>query len=220
LGKALAHFFHGKGATVIIHYHTSEKEAKALQLTLGERCAIYEADLRKESEINQLFTKIYEDHKKIDVLINTVGNFIYKPFEEVSSEDFADVMETNLQAAFSCSKQVLPKMMEQKSGQIINFGCAGADRMPIKELTTPYYIAKTGVIMLTKIMARTYASEGIQVNCISPGVLENSVADVAHIPAGRRATFEDICNAAYFLLSPEAAYCNGTNLEVAGGWTP
>ena len=203
-----------------MHYHSSQTEAEQLQKELGDRCAIYRANLRVQGEIDELFSKIKNNHGDVDILFNTVGNFIYKPFDEVSVDDFSDVMETNLQATFACSKAVLPSMQLKGAGHIINFGCAGADRMPIKELTTPYYIAKTGIIMLTKIMARTYASKGIHVNCISPGILETSVASVAEIPAGRRASFEDIYQAALFLLSPEADYCNGTNLEVSGGWTP
>lgn len=220
LGRALAFFFAQHGAKVALHYHTSQAEAEEIQKELGEACRTYQANLRNQQEIDGLFAAIYQDFQRVDVLINTVGNFIYKPFDEVSVEDFADVMETNLAATFACSKAVLPGMQQQGSGQIINFGCAGADRMAIKELTTPYYIAKTGVIMLTKITARTYADQGIRVNCISPGVLETSIASVPNLPAGRKASFDDIANAVHFLLSPEAAYCNGSNLEVAGGWIP
>ncbi len=220
LGKALAFFFANQGALVALHYNTSKEEAEQIQREIGDACRIYQANLRDQKEITTLFAAIYQDFQKVDILINTVGNFIYKPFDEVSVEDFSDVMETNLSATFACSKAVLPEMQKQGSGQIINFGCAGADRMAIKELTTPYYIAKTGIIMLTKIMARTYADQGIRVNCISPGVLETSVASVPNLPAGRKASFDDIANAIHFLLSPEASYCNGSNLEVAGGWTP
>jgi len=220
LGKALARFFCAQGARVAVHYNTSRVAAEELQNELGERCYIYQANLEIQDDIDRLFTEIIRDHQHVDILFNTVGSFIYKPFDEVTVREFDEVIQTNLQATFACSKAVLPGMIARNSGHIINFGCAGADRLPIKELTSPYYIAKTGIIMLTKIMAKTYAPHGLHINAISPGILENSVADVAVIPAGRRATFEDICHAAAYLLSPEADYCNGTNLEISGGWTP
>ena len=219
LGRALAESLHAQGATIVGHYKSSQVEAESLAANL-KGMTLYQADLRDSTQIKNMFAKIITEHGRVDVLINNVGNFIYKPFEETSGEDFRDVIDTNLYATMECSEQVLPGMVAQKSGQIINFGCAGADRIIIRELTTPYYIAKTGVIMLTKITARSYAEHGIRVNAVSPGILETSIASPLHIPAGRRAQLQDIVRAVLFLLSPEAEYINGANLEVAGAWTP
>lgn len=219
LGRALALSVHKQGATVVGHYKNSQTEAEGLQKELA-RLSLYQADLRDPAQTKKMFAKILADHGRVDILINNVGNFIYKPFEETSGEDLRDVVDTNLYASMDCAEQVLPGMKERKSGQIINLGCAGADRVVIRELTTPYYIAKTGVIMLTKIMARTYAPYGIRINAISPGILETSIASPVQIPAGRRAQLQDIVSAVLFLLSSEAEYINGANLEVAGGWTP
>jgi len=220
IGKALAHFFAGRGATVIVHYWHSETEAQNLKSEFGERCFLYQADLTQQEEVTRMFAEIHRDHTKIDVLINTVGSFLYKPLSETTEEEFAAVLATNIQATFACSKAVLPGMVERKAGNIINFGCAGADRMPVTENTVPYYIAKNGVIALTRALAKAYAPQNVRINCISPGIMENSVADVGYLPAGRKASFEDITAAVEYLLSPAASYCNGTNLEVSGGWTP
>jgi len=220
IGQALARFFVSAGAVVIVHYWQSESEAHALKQELGEKCFLYQANLTQQEEVSRLFANIYRDHHAIDILINTVGSFIYKPLPEITVAEFATVLATNLQATFACSKAVLPDMMARHTGAILNFGCAGADRMPVTEFTVPYYIAKNGVVALTRALAQSYAPHGISINCISPGIMENSVADVATIPAGRRATYEDIWAAVSYLLSPAASYCNGTNLEVSGGWTP
>lgn len=110
-------------------------------------------------------------------------------------------------------------MQKKKWGRIINFGCVGADNLTIREKTTPYYIAKSGVIMLTKVLAYEYAKYGITINSISPGILQTSVAK-PKTPTGKFAEFEDIINAVNFLLKDDSSYINGANLEVAGGWRP
>ncbi|MBF8280597.1 MAG: SDR family oxidoreductase [Candidatus Magasanikbacteria bacterium] len=222
LGRALALKFASAGAVVIVTYKTSRHEAVALQKELSafdQRSGVFKLDVRNEGQVAAVFKKIFAQHKKIDVLVNLVGNFIYEPIEETTFEKFKDVIETNLYSTFLMSKIALEKMKKQKSGQIINFGCAAADRMTIRELTTPYYIAKTGVLMLTKILANAYAPYGIKVNAVSPGILETSVAK-HKVPTGRYAQFQDIWNAVKFLLAPESEYINGANIEVSGGWVP
>ena len=110
-------------------------------------------------------------------------------------------------------------MKKKKWGRIINFGCAAADSITIRERTTPYYIAKTGVIMLTKVLAYEYAHYGITVNSVSPGILKTSITKPP-TPSGKYAQFEDILNAVNFLLKTESNYINGANIEIAGGWRP
>jgi NAD(P)-dependent dehydrogenase (short-subunit alcohol dehydrogenase family) len=222
LGRALAVKFAERGATVIEHYYTSKNEAEEFLQELkkfNSKCGMFQANLRSPGQTTKMMEKIHEEYGHIDILINNVGNFIYKQFDKVTFEEFADVIETNLYSSFLCGKLVIEKMKERKSGHIINIGCAGADRIIIRELTTPYYIAKTGVLMLTKILAHAYAPYGIRVNAVSPGILETSVAKL-EVPAGRLATFDDIFNAISFLLSPQSEYINGANIEVAGAWLP
>ncbi len=212
-----------QGAIIVAHYHTSEEDAETLRAELqvmNPRSCIVRANLRADIEVRRMFQDIISTYKRVDVLINAVGNFTYKPYQEVTLEDYDDVMDTNPRSTFLCSSLVIDQMKSQQGGTIINVGCAGADRMTVRELTTPYYIAKTAVLQLTKIMARTYAPFGIRVNAISPGILESSIAKVDNVPAGRYATFDDIFNAINFILSPSSSYVNGANIEVAGGWIP
>ena len=223
LGHHLALAMGKQGSTIVGHYHKSKKAAISREKTLrtmNPKSRMFQANLRNEQETRTMFKKIISTYKRIDVLINLVGNFSYKPFEKVTLEDWNDVIETNMTSAFHTSKLVIGQMKRQKSGIIINFGCAGADRMTIREMTTPYYIAKTAVLQLTKIIAKTYAPYGIRVNAISPGILKTSIAKVDNIPSGRYADFDDIANAVQFILSPSSEYLNGANIEVAGGWIP
>jgi NAD(P)-dependent dehydrogenase (short-subunit alcohol dehydrogenase family) len=222
LGRALALHCVEEDGLVVGHFRTSKKEAEETLAALRKHnpaCAMYQANLRSEEETRAMLEQILKEHNRIDVLINNVGNFIFKPIEETELSDIRDVIETNLYSSFLMTKIVAEKMKEQKSGHIINIGCAGAERMVIREKTTPYYIAKSGVIMLTKIFAHAYAKYGLNINAISPGILETSVAKLA-VPAGRYASFDDIWNAVTFLLSPSSNYLNGANIEVSGGWIP
>lgn len=221
LGSAIAIALAEQGAEVAIHYHHSKKEAEyTLQkVQKYSEGIIIPADLVKEKDVISMFRYIDKYLGEVDILINLVGNFIFEPITTTSFVKFKDVIESNLYASFLCSQQALPSMQKKKWGRIINFGCAGAESLTIRKNTTPYYIAKTGVIMLTKVLAYEYAQYGITINSISPGILQTSVAK-PKTPTGKFAQFADIINAIHFLLKEESGYINGANIEVAGGWRP
>src|SRR3989338_341332 len=164
-----------------------------------------------------MFRNIDKKLGSVDILINLIGNFIFEPITTTTFEKFRDVIASNLYSTFLCCNETFPMMQKKKWGRIINFGCVGADSITIREKTTPYYIAKTGVIMLTKVLAYESAKYGITVNSISPGILETSVAKPP-TPSGRFVQFTDIINAINFLLKEESSYINGSNIEVSGGF--
>lgn len=221
LGRAIAIDLAKQGAKVAIHYHRSRKEA---QDTLKEvkkhsNGIIVKSDLTNPKEIASMIYIIVAKLGNTDILINLVGNFIFEPITTTSFEKFKDVIESNLYSTFLCCQKVLPEMKKKKRGRIINFGCVAADSLTIRKNTTPYYIAKTGVIMLTKVLAYEYAKYNITVNSISPGILKTSIVKTK-IPSGRFADFSDIINTVNFLLKDESTYINGANIEIAGGWRP
>lgn len=237
LGAAIVKALARVGAKVVVHYRKSKKEAEK---TLAEvkkyspKSFMVSGDLTKEEEVSRMFSQIFAKVEKVDILINLVGNFIYKPLRQTSFREFKDVWESNLYSLVLCSREVLPKMRKQSWGHIINFGSVGCERILLRPNTTPYYISKTGVYLLTKMMAYEEARYGIRINMISPGVLPTSVIKparfagqasqagekLADFPAGRQASFEDIINAIFFLLSQQSSYIIGANIEVAGGWSP
>lgn len=221
LGAAIAIDLAKKGISVAIHYHASKQEA---QKTLREvqrysSGCIVTGDVSNPDDVHALFANAEKELGPIDVLVNLVGNFIYEPITGMEFEKFRDVIESNLYGTFLCSQRALPNMQEKKWGRIINFGCVAAESITVRKNTTPYYIAKTGVIMLTKAFAYEYAKDGITVNSISPGILETSIAK-SPTPSGTFAQFSDITNAMDFLLKNESGYVNGATIEVAGGWRP
>lgn len=221
LGRAIAVELAKQDIKVAIHYHTNEKKA---QQTLKEirrysNGVMVKADLINQKDAVTMFRYIVTKLGNVDILINLVGNFIFEPITTTTFEKFKDVIKSNLYSTFLCCQAVLPHMKKGGWGRIINFGCVGAESITIREKTTPYYIAKTGVIMLTKVLAYEYAKYGITINSISPGILETSVAK-PKTPSGKYAQFIDIINVINFIIKEESSYINGANIEVAGGWRP
>lgn len=221
LGRAIAIDLAKKGAKVVIHCQNSEKEARQTlkEIKKYSEGIMVKADLTRENEVINLFQTVKKELGTVDILVNTIGNFIFEPITTTAFAKFKDVIESNIYSTFLCCQQTLPTMQKKKWGRIINFGCVGADNLTIREKTTPYYIAKSGVIMLTKVLAYEYAKYGITINSISPGILQTSVAK-PKTPSGKFAEFADIINAVNFLLKDDSSYINGANLEVAGGWRP
>ena len=221
LGRAIAVDLAAQGAKVAVHYHRSVKEARKtlIKVKSHSQGIAVSANVTDPVEISSMINTIELKLGSVDILVNTVGNFIFDSITATSFEKFRDVIESNLYATFLCSQKVLPAMMKKRWGRIINFGCVAADAITIRQKTTPYYIAKTGVIMLTKVLAYEYAKYGVTLNSISPGILKTSITKPP-IPSGKYAQFEDIINAVNFLIKEESNYINGTNIEVAGGWRP
>ena len=219
LGRAIVIDLATQGAKLAIHYQSSEKEAKDTlkEIQKYSKGIVIKANLTHPKDISSIYQTIHNKLGNVDILINLVGNFIYEPITTTSFEKFRDVIESNLYSTFLCSQEALPSMQKKKWGRIINFGCVGAESITIREKTTPYYIAKTGVIMLTKVLAYEYAKYGITINSISPGILETSIAKPP-TPSGRFVQFTDITNAINFLLKEESSYINSSNIEVSGGW--
>ncbi|MBI2611439.1 SDR family oxidoreductase, partial [Candidatus Gottesmanbacteria bacterium] len=125
-------------------------------------------------------------------------------------------------STFLCSQKVLPYMKKKRWGRIINFGCAAADAITIRKNTTPYYIAKTAVIMLTKVLAYEYAKYGITINSISPGIMPTSVTKPKSqfAQSTQLVQFSDITHAINLLLKEDSSAINGANIEISGGWRP
>lgn len=221
LGRAITLDLAKQGIKVVIHCQSSEKEAKQTLSEVQKYSSgiMVRADLTDENEVMNLFHTVQKDLGTVDILVNMIGNFIFDPITTTTFPKFKDCIESNLYSAFLCCQQTLPIMQKKKWGRIINFGCVGADNLTIRAKTTPYYIAKTGVIMLTKVLAYEYAKYGITINSISPGILQTSIAK-PKTPSGKFAQFTDIINAVNFLLKEESNYINGANIEVAGGWKP
>lgn len=222
LGKELALALAKNGAHVIVHYNKSKKEAELVKKeieSLGSSSITVKADLKNVKEVEKMFKTIIKKFKKIDILINNVGNFIFKNIDEYSTEEWDFLIDTTLNTTYYCCKYALPYMRKQKFGKIINIADSLADRIQAAPKLTPYIIGKTGVLILTQTLAVTEAKYNINVNAISPGVMENSVVKPEDkVPKGRYATYDDIINVVLFLLDEKSDYITGANIKVNGGW--
>ncbi len=207
---------------VAVHYRRQREKALVVAQTIqkkGKKSTVFRADLTKEREATYLVERVIDKFGKIDILINNVGPVLVKPWADVSKEEWEYIFRSNLESALFCLNAALPGMKERKWGRIINLGYSRVEQLAAYKNITPYAIAKTGLLILTRSVAASVASSGITVNMVSPGLIEGGVIPPSRkVPAGRLGKFEDISQAVLFLVSEKAAYITGTNLIVAGGW--
>jgi len=222
-GKAIALALAKNGANVVIHYHGSKEAANKVVSkirSMGRQSIAIKANLMNPSEIEDMFKQVHNKFKKIDILVNNVGNFLVKDLAKVSYDEWNFLIDTTLNITFYCCKACLPYMRKRKYGRIINMGDSECDRIVANPKMTPYKIGKVGIYLLTKTLAVTEAKYNITVNTVSPGVLENSVdlPSLSEIPKKRYGNYEDIINGILFLLKPESEYVTGTNIKATGGY--
>ncbi len=215
LGREIALSLAKRGFAVAINYRTSKKEAEAMLRQLrkiNKNCIAVSGDLTKESDVKQLVELAQRKFERVDVLINNIGDFLYKPILQTTKKELVETVENNVATVLLCSKVVFPLMKEQKYGRIVNIGSVGCTELLSPDNTTAYYIGKTGVWLLTKSLARN-APENVTVNMVSPGILRTSMVK----PEGATYTeFEEVADAMMLLIDSSH---NGKNITVAK-WKP
>ncbi len=223
LGADIAKELAKDGYTLVIHYLHSASDALKLLTEIKKvspKSIAIKADVTSETDVVKMVGQVNGKLGRVDLLVNNVGNFIYKEFGKTTNAEFRDMIESNLYSTLYVSRAVLPLMRKQKLGTIINVGVVGCERLVIRENSTPYFLAKTGVYVLTKVMAAQEAKHGIRINMISPASMKADIFDKSDFPSGRVATPADVTRALLFLISPGNSYINGANIEVAGGFIP
>ncbi|NES80662.1 MAG: SDR family oxidoreductase [Moorea sp. SIO2B7] len=158
----------------------------------------------------------------LSVVVNNVGNYLEeKPISQVQVQEWQNVFESNLNATFYVTQPAISYLKAANGGRIVNFACASAQHTIAHQRNVPYIIAKTGIIVYTKSLAKELAKSNITANVVSPGVAENSIGleeTIPLLPMKRPATLKELSNAVYFFISPESDYITGQVLEVAGAW--
>ncbi len=223
LGADIARALAKDGYTLVIHYLHSASDAKKILLEIQEvsqKSIMIKADVASEADVSKMVDEIKTKLGRVDLLVNNVGNFLYKKFGETTNAEFRGMIESNIYSTLYVSRAVLPLMRKQKSGLIVNIGVVGCERLVIRENSTPYFLGKTGVYVLTKVMAADEAGLGIRINMISPASMKADIFGEKDFPSGRPATHVDVTRVLMFLISPENSYINGANIEVAGGFVP
>ncbi|MFP8957758.1 SDR family NAD(P)-dependent oxidoreductase [Natrialbaceae archaeon A-CW3] len=212
------------GSNVAVHYHTSADAAREVADTARERGAdaamTVQGDVTDPDSVDGLFSAVESELGSVDILVNNVGDFAPTHWADLEFETWNRVLETNLTGTYLCTKRTLPAMAENEYGRIVNIGYASSEKGLVDPKNFPYFVAKAGVIMFTRMLAADTQDDGITVNAISPYVVENSDEFPAELPRGRPASFDDLVRPLYFFLDPDADYVSGQNLEVDGGWLP
>lgn len=227
IGKQLVTSFVEAGYKVAFSYCQQEAQANTLASTLGNNCFAVKMDQGLPADIAQAISKI-EQHfaTSIDVLINNAAIAQEKPFEQISADDWANMLNTNLQGPFLLSQALAPKMVDKGQGRIINITSIGGQWGGLNQVH--YAASKAGLISLTQSLAKVYSAKGITSNAIAIGLVETDMTanelsteagknKVAAIPMQRMGTTEDIAGIALFLASEQAAYLTGQTLNANGG---
>ena len=228
IGRAIALALADLGWSVAICYRTSRADAEETQAALrsrGVRGRAFQVDVSNPETAKGLVHQVEEGWGRIDALINCAGPYHRRPLLEETVEGWREMFDNNLHPVFYLSQAVAPGMRSRRWGRILTFSMANADQMVGQTEVTAHYVAKAGVLILTRSLARALAADGITVNAISPGFIDSGSAPsselaamVKRIPAGYVGEVKDAVSVACFLVSEEARYVNGTNVHVSGGW--
>lgn len=227
IGKCLVENLAKEGNNVLLNYNKSEKQALQIQRELKEDgflIEIFKADVSKKSEVKKMIDYALNKWGYIDVLINNAGIAKLNLFQNVTEEEWDEIINTNLKSAFCATQLVLPSMINRKNGLIINissmWGLVGAS------CETIYSISKAGIDAMTKSLAKELGPSNIRVNSIAPGIIDtdmNSILD-EHIknelkeetPLGKIGKPIDIYRCVKWLMEDE--FTTGQVISVNGGY--
>jgi len=228
IGRAIALSLAGQGWSVAICYrasHQPAQETMAAITDLGVRAMAKQCDVSRPKAAARFAAKVEREWGRIDALINAAGPYHRIGLLEETVDGWLDMFDNNLHPVFYLSRAVAPGMKARGWGRIVNFSMATADQMVAQPQLTAHYIAKTGVLVLTRSLARLLAANGVTVNAVSPGFVNSGSAPeselaamVKHIPAGYLGSVADVVGVVNFLLSDQARYVTGANIHVSGGW--
>lgn len=233
MGKADALAFAKSGAKVVV----TDISQEGCQLVVdeiekggGEGLAV-KCDVINKKEIEGVVKKTLEKFGRVDILVNNAGICQFKPFLEMTEEDWERTLDINLKGYFLCAQAVGKEMVRQKSGVIVNIASVVMGQMGKGMAGLSHYsAAKGGIAALTKTLAIELAPSNIRVNAIAPGAIDTPMASsvktdpkvlegtLAMIPLHRMGRPEEIANTVLFLASDASSYITGSIVVVDGGW--
>jgi 3-oxoacyl-[acyl-carrier protein] reductase len=228
IGRAIALEFANQGYNLVINYKQNQAQAEEVleqAKSAGAQGIIVQADVSDSKAAQELVDRSVEEFGKLDVLVNNAGINKDQLILRMSDDEWTKVIDTNLSAAFYCSRAALKTMIRKRYGRIINIssvvGLSGNAGQ------THYSAAKSGLLGLSFSIAREYGNRGINANVVAPGYIqsdmtaelssEQSARIMSGISAGRLGTPEDVAAVVAFLASPGADYINAQVIRVDGG---
>ena len=221
IGEAIVRLAVGK-YKVAFTYNTNEARAKALAQEVG--ASAYPCDVSSSESVENMIASVVRDFGRIDLLVNNAGIAEDKLFQDITDNDWRRMMGVNLDGTFFVTRAVVPMMISNEFGRIVNvssmWGTDGAS------METHYSASKAGVIGLTKALSKELAPSHITVNAVAPGAVDTDMMKVyseeelkdfiSEIPFGRLCTTKEVAEAVMFLLSQD--YITGEVLSIRGGY--
>jgi 3-oxoacyl-[acyl-carrier protein] reductase len=229
IGREIALTFAKEGAKVVVSditekIHEVVKEIEAL----GSQALAVKCDVSKLSDAEKMVKETVKKFGRVDILVNNAGIFPFKPFTEMSEADWDKVLNVNLKGTFNCTKAVIPYMIKQKYGKIINISSIAGTVVGFQQLTH-YCASKAGIVGFTKALALELAPYGINVNAIAPGPIETPGTQALGkevyeqikkaLPIGRWGKPSEIANIALFLASEDSSLITGQCIVADGGYS-
>lgn len=225
IGYGVAKAFAEQGARLVLGDRNEEQGAAAAAAIRNEggQAVYVPCDVRNEDDIKELMRTAVDEYGTIDILINNAGVSRWKSPYDLTSDEWDDILNTNVRSCFLATREAARYMKKHGSGAVVNMA---STRAIMSEPDTEAYAASKGAIVaLTHAMAVSLGPDGIRVNCISPGWIETGnyeslkKADHEQHPAGRVGKPSDIARACLYLADPDNSFVTGTHLVVDGGMT-
>ena len=225
IGKEIALTLAQDGFDVVVNYLVKDEAVKEAIEAMGCKCMLIEGNVSSMEDMEKMTKTIMNEFGRIDVLVNNAGITRDTLLLRMTEEDFDSVLNVNTKGTFCTIKNIVPVMMKQKSGRIINISSVVG--MVGNAGQVNYSASKAALLGMTKTLAKEVASRGILVNAVAPGFIATRMTDklndaqkenlLAQIPLKRMGSPKDIANAVAFLASDRASYITGHTLVVDGG---
>jgi 3-oxoacyl-[acyl-carrier protein] reductase len=229
IGRAVAERYANEGARVVVNWVRGEREADAVVDAIkaqGGDATSIQGDVSRSADVRELVRATMDRYGRVDILVNNAGVMVSKSVLDTTEDDWDRTIDVNLKGAYLCSKEVVPIMLDQKAGRIINMSSNSGLYHPSAMRFTEYVVSKAGMNGLTKAMALALGPY-ITVNAICPGWIKTEMVEgtdpevekriLAETALGRWGTPAEIAGAAVFLASKDANFITGELLIVAGG---
>ena len=234
IGRGIAMALAEAGADVLvsdIDLADCEKTCREIAEKTGRRAVPFKCDVAKKDEVEAMVAKAVAEFERLDILVNNAGIAPFKPFLELTEEDWDRVLDINLKGQFLCAQAAAREMAKNKWGRIINIASIASGQVGVGFASIAHYCAsKGGVVAMTEALALELAHLGIRVNAIGPGVIETKMTEsilaneeirqgmLARTIVGRFGKPADVAAAVVYLASDEADFVTGATLFVDGGW--